>query len=391
MTSPYAPGAGVAPPLLAGRDGVRARATEMCARTANFGSPGRSPLILTGVRGVGKTVTLRAVTDDAADHGFVVVRTTVDRHGSLTSRIAAGVAESLAPLQPASGQRWKAWKSRLSRLSVEVSVPGVAKVQRPAAGTTPPEPVDHRDELIALLDDSAQLVKQQQRPGLCLAIDEIQEGPAVDLAAVTAVAQELVGAPLVIIGAGLPNTPDRLMSAGSYAERFQYQVLGPLPPPDAAAALLIPATARAVTWNQDAAELVLSRAAGAPYLIQLYADAAWRAAAPPVGGHIDLGHARSGIAIATQELHSGLFRGRWNKASALEQQYLAAIARHLDTGGSASTATVAAALGRTTSQLGYIRTRLLDKGLIQPAGHGRVAFSLPGFEHFVTEEADAQP
>lgn len=124
VTSPYAPGAGVAPPLLAGRDAVRARATEMCARTTNFGSPGRSPLILTGVRGVGKTVTLRAVTDDAADHGFIVVRTTVDRHGSLTRRIAAGVAEALAPLQPASGQRWKTWKSRLSRLSVEVSVPG---------------------------------------------------------------------------------------------------------------------------------------------------------------------------------------------------------------------------------------------------------------------------
>lgn len=200
-----------------------------------------------------------------------------------------------------------------------------------------------------------------------------------------------MGAPLVIIDAGLPNTPDRLMAAGSYAERFQYQVLGPLPPPDAAAALLIPATARSVTWNQDAAELVLSRAAGAPYLIQLYADAAWRAAQPLVGGHIDLDHARSGIASATQELHSGLFRGRWNKASALEQQYLAVIARHLDTGGSAGTATVAAALGRTTSQLSYIRTRLLDKGLIQPSGHGRVAFSLPGFEHFVTEETAEQP
>lgn len=180
------------------------------------------------------------------------------------------------------------------------------------------------------------------------------------------VAQELVGAPLVIIGAGLPNTPDRLMAAGSYAERFQYQVLGPLPPPDAAAALLVPATARSVTWNQDAAELVPSRSAGAPYLIQLYADAAWRAAAPSVGGHINLGHARSGIAIATQELHSGLFRGRWNKASALEQQYLAAMALHLDTGGAASTATVAAALGRTTSQLSYIRTRLLDKASSSP-------------------------
>jgi len=37
--------------------------------------------------------------------------------------------------------------------------------------------------------------------------------------------------------------------------------------------------------------------------------------------------------------------------------------------------------------MSFLRTRLLDKGLIQPAGYGRVAFTMPGFEAFVRQQA----
>jgi hypothetical protein len=108
----------------------------------------------------------------------------------------------------------------------------------------------------------------------------------------------------------------------------------------------VPASARQVGWDQDAAEHVLTAANGAPFLLQLYGDA------------------------------YGMFRGRWNRASPVEQQDMVAMAQHMDQEGTAGTGQVAAALGRPLANLSYVRTRLLDKGLIQAIGYGRVAFSL---------------
>jgi hypothetical protein len=386
MESPYTPGAGVSPPLLVGRDQVLGRAVELFARTANFGSPGQSPLIMTGVRGVGKTVLLQAITDDAAAHGYLIARITVDRHGSLPARIAAAAAAAVEPLHPTEGGRWKRWSSRLRQLTVEVTVPGVKVVhpaQKAKAGPSA-KSTNHRDAVVALLRESAQQVRPE-RPGLCLSFDELQEGSEQDLGIVTALAQELVDQPLVIVGAGLPNTPDRLMQAGSFAERFQYHRLGPLAESDAIAVLLVPAGQRRVLWNEDAASVVLTAAAGSPYLLQLFGNATWRAANPQPGSRITVEHAQAGITTATSELRDGLFRGRWNRASPVEQQYLAAMAARLDRDGATSSSEVAAGMGRTTAQLSTIRARLLDKGLIYSPARGRIAFTMPGFGSFVEE------
>lgn len=82
-----------------------------------------------------------------------------------------------------------------------------------------------------------------------------------------------------------------------------------------------------------------------PYL--LYGDAAWRMVGPGPGGRIGLPAARAGVAAAMVDLFDGMFRGRWNRASPSEQQYLFAMATHLVADGSASTGQVAAALGRS--------------------------------------------
>lgn len=84
--------------------------------------------MLTGVRGVGKTVTLHAL-----------------------------AAEATVPLGPLTGSRWTRWKARMNRLSVEVSVAGIVKVIRPATDVTE-LPQDERDALIALIGESASLV-----------------------------------------------------------------------------------------------------------------------------------------------------------------------------------------------------------------------------------------
>jgi len=374
----------VPPPLLVGRDQARARAVELFARTANFGRPGRSPLVFTGMPGVGKTVLLRAVAGEAAAQGFLVASVTVDRRDSLVGRIATAIAAAMEPLQPSMSTRWRRWRSALGRLPVQLSAPETT-IAHPPQHARDPMAAD-RDATVALVAESGRLARKD-RAGLVLAFDDVLDGPEGDLAVVTAIAQELGDAPLVLLGAGLPQTPQRLMRAGSSAARFSFHLLESFTPAEATVALLVPASAFEVRWDQDAAEHVLAAAGGAPFLLQRCADAAWRAAAPAPGGRIRFRAARAGVAAAVHELHDGMFRGGWNRASPLERQYLVAMARHLAADGTAGTGPVAAALGRPLTHLSYVRTRLLNKGLIRAAGYGRIAFSLPGFEDFVMIEA----
>lgn len=113
MESPYGPGAGVMPPLLVGRDMVRSRALELLVRTEQFKAPGRSPLILTGVRGVGKTVTLRSIAEEAGRRRFVTAAVTATRHGALAAQIAVTIAEQVAQTKGIrADRRWHSGATR---------------------------------------------------------------------------------------------------------------------------------------------------------------------------------------------------------------------------------------------------------------------------------------
>lgn len=385
MDSPYAPGAGLMPPLLAGRETVQARSLELLVRTEQFHAPGRSPLILTGVRGVGKTVSLRAVADEARRRRFIVAAVTATRHSTLVDQIASTIAEQIASTKGMRGdRRWHRWTERLAKMNIEVTVAGVVKLGRTVASRGP---TDGRDLLIGVLAESATLVHAHDHPGLCLTIDEIQDAAEADLAQLTTAAQQLIDAPLILIGAGLPQTPERLMAAGSFAERFQYQQLDPLTPPEAAAALLIPAQHAGVFWDQPAADLVLNQSQGSPYLVQMYGDAAWRHANPAAGGRITYLHAQAGLISARHELHTGLFRGRWNRATPAEQDFMTAMSSAAAPDGTAAIADIATALSKPQNQISYLRSRLLDKGLIASPHRGRLAFTMTGFNEFVTEQS----
>ncbi|MCF2093907.1 ATP-binding protein [Coxiella burnetii] len=72
LFNPYAPGAGAQPPELAGRDELLEKAILALRRLA-LGRFGRS-LVLTGLRGVGKTVLLNRIRQDAEAVQMVTVR-----------------------------------------------------------------------------------------------------------------------------------------------------------------------------------------------------------------------------------------------------------------------------------------------------------------------------
>lgn len=68
VDNPYAPGAGLRPPELAGRD-ADIQSFETILARASFGRASQS-MVLTGLRGVGKTVLLNDLADRARRRGL---------------------------------------------------------------------------------------------------------------------------------------------------------------------------------------------------------------------------------------------------------------------------------------------------------------------------------
>jgi len=376
------------PPRLAGRSREIERAVDLLARVQQFGTPAGVPLILTGPRGVGKTVVLGAVGEEGRRRGFVVVPVTLDRQTSAAQRIASAVARELArELGRQRGARWSRWQERLASFSVEVSVAGIVKIG--ARANEKDQSSADRDALVGLLEDSATLAREKNRPGLLLTVDELQEGSSTDLSVWANTVQDTVTAgvaPVVIVGAGLPRTPERLMEAATFSERFNYRRLDRLSMSDASLALLDPAATVHVSWGRSAAQLVLERAKGSPFLLQLFGEAAWAVAAPGEGGHISEADAAQGLALAEEDLADGMFRGRWNRATDAEQRVLLAIAQASNADGVATTARVSAVVGKSARQISVLRARLIDKGIIESLRHGELVFTMPGFEAFVLEQ-----
>lgn len=193
--------------------------------------------------------------------------------------------------------------------------------------------------------------------------------------------------PLAVITAGLPVTPEALTRAATFGERSAFVPLDLLSTDDATAALDGPAERLGVTWTPAARGAVLKEARGHPYFLQLLGSTTWDAAAPVAGDRLTVPDVRRGVPAARSQIES-MHRARWNSASRREQDLLLAMAsaESESATGNVTRAAIAARLGVDSRAISVPRDRLIDKGVIEPVGHGLVRFTLPGFGAFVRDQ-----
>jgi hypothetical protein len=120
-----------------------------------------------------------------------------------------------------------------------------------------------------------------------------------------------------------------------------------------------------------------------PYFLQQYGQETWNAAAGPV---ITLRDAEVGVARGNNQLDTGFFRARWDRATPAEQHYLRAMAVDGDAGSSSSE--TAARLNKKPTSLGPTRAALIAKGLVYAPEHGVVAFTVPGMAAFINRQVE---
>jgi hypothetical protein len=389
VRNPYAPGAGQRPPELAGRDRELAQFDVVLERIAR-GRPERS-LVLTGLRGVGKTVLLNALRSQAIGRlwgtGKIEARPDQSIRRPLASAVHMAVRE-LTPRHrdPAQVDRFlgvlKAFAMR--------SVPDGGRLRdrwQPgidvAAATGRADTGDIEVDLVELLVDAAG-VARDVGVGIALFVDEMQDIPAADVSALCAACHELSqqGLPLVVVGAGLPHLPAVLSASKSYSERlFRYVRIDKLDRTAADLALVAPAAEEGVAYDDAALDALYEVTEGYPYFVQAYGKVTWdNAPRSPVS--------RDDVKVAAPEAEAelavGFFGSRYERATPAERDYLRAIAVLSDeTDGSVPTSAVADHLGRKQSSLSPARDSLMKKGLVYSAERGTIAFTVPHFGSYL--------
>ncbi len=385
VRNPYAPGAGQRPPELAGRDRELAEFEVVLERVAR-GRPERS-MVLTGLRGVGKTVLLIAFRSMAMQRLWGTGKIEARADQSIRRPVGAALHMAIRELAP----RHRAPDRIDDFLSVLKAFlaagPRSAKgAQSAHFGIDVPMSRGRADsgdleiDLTELLTDAA-AVAADLGVGIALFIDEMQDIPAPDISALCAACHELSqnDGPLIVVGAGLPHLPTVLSASKSYSERlFRYVSIDRLDRDAADLALLAPARREGADFQLDALDALYAAADGYPYFVQAYGKVTWDVAAASPVTPADVAVAAP---MAAGELAVGFFGSRYERATPAEREYMRAMALLGDE--PVPTAQVADELGRKPSSVSPARDSLIKKGLIYSSERGLIAFTVPHFGRFL--------
>ena len=385
IKNPFSPGAGSPPPELVGRDPILDQARILLGRIKAKRS--EKSMLLTGLRGVGKTVLLNEMERLAKsdDYRTVVIEAHEDK--PLAPLIAPYLRSLLFDLDRIAGagdkvkRGLRVLRSFLGKLKVtydDVSIgldvdpeegsadSGDLEIDLPNLFVAVAEAAEERRSAVAVLIDEIQYFSYKELGALIMALHRVQQ-------------RQL---PLVLFGAGLPILPGLAGESKSYAERlFSFPDVGALSELDTAKALQDPAQAAGVTFEADALQEIYRLTKGYPYFLQEWGYQSWNlAAASP----ITLQLVQSATATVIPRLDRNFFRVRFDRLTPSEKNFLRAIAALGP--GAHRTGDIANALDVKVTSLGPVRAKLIKKGMVYSPAHGDMAFTVPLFDEFMVRD-----
>lgn len=382
VLNPYAPGAGTPPPELAGRDALR-ETVRIAVERARLMRPAKG-VLLTGLRGVGKTVLLDRFRQDAEAKGIHTFWAEAPEGRSLPALLAPQLRQAM--LRLSRNEQARALAERALR-----GLAGFAKALKVKYNDIEvgfdfdPEPglADSGDleyDLQSLIEVAGMTAKSAGT-ALVMFVDEMQYVEEPELAALITALHRTTqrSLPVMLIGAGLPQLPGRMGRAKSYAERlFEFTAIGPLSEDASGVAIAKPAAALGVEIGGDVLRRIFEETQGYPYFLQEWGKHIWDAAGQ---SPIVLADLEIASITAVAALDESFFRVRFDRLTVAEKRYLRAMAA-LGSGPHRS-GDVVDKLRRNVTALGPTRSQLIAKGMIWSPNHGDTAFTVPLFDAFL--------
>lgn len=380
VLNPYTPGAGQRPAVLSGRD-AELRSFSAQLQRLERGRGAQCTLIV-GLRGVGKTVLLNRLSQEAVERDWVVVDHELTTSATFRDTIARLARSALLELAPPS--RWRTAGQRVAAflrgMEITYEVAGLSitrKDSEDAGPATGDEARDLTDLLVAL----GRAAVEHER-GVLLVLDELQFAPVGQLGALLAALHKVaqLQLPLTVVAAGLPQTRGVLAEAATYSERmFDTRTVDALDAEAAREALARPAAEEGVTIDDAALDEALAFTERYPFFLQVFGDHLWKVAE---GTTVSRADALAAAPLVQDWLDRGFFTFRTDRLPTTQRRYLRAMAE-LDA-TELSSGDIAGALGLSSSApVGQTRDALIRRGLIYSPRLGYAAFTVPQFGDYL--------
>lgn len=381
LHNPFTPGAGALPPELAGRAHVIEDGQVLAGR-ALLGRYEKS-LLLIGLRGVGKTVLLKHLADEAGKSGVIPIQVEVRGSKGDIEELLLRLKDALYLLDFSTKVKrgvkyaFSVLRNFVRAFAVNVGDVGLSVEMAQGVASTGNMELD----LSEVLKACARAAKESGR-AIGLYIDELQgldiEAMRGIIVALHHAAQESL--PIYLVGSGLPSIRSLVGKSKTYAERmFNYSEIGALSAADAEAAVANPMNDNGVRIEAAAVAEIFRITRGYPYFLQEYGYQLWQAAdVPQITRETVLGLAN----VVEARLDDNFFDVRFDRVSNAERAFLRVMA-DLESEGVVPMAEISKKMGRTAAALSPVRAALIKKGMLYSPQHGEIAFTVPLFGDYM--------
>lgn len=394
FTNPFRPGAGHMPPYLAGRKSEEAEFRRLLAQNTILEN-----LILTGLRGVGKTVLAESFKPIAMQEGWLWVGTDLSEatsvsEANLAIRIITDLSVVTSALTLATGEKQDAgFTAEKAPILQQVNYPYLSKIFEETPGLT-------TDKLKAVLEFVWTLVNQTGRKGIIFAYDEAQtladnaQKTQYPLSVLLDVFQSIQrkGIPFMLALVGLPTLFPRLVEARAYAERmFRVVELSRLEEDEARDAIVKPVEdARCpIKFTPESVDIIASLSGGYPYFIQFICREVYDIWIQRIGTG---GATAIPAAEITRKLDTDFFAGRWGHATDRQRELMYVISTLPTCDGEFSVQEIVEAsdsvldAGFGNSHVNQMLATLANAGLVYKNRRGKYSFAVPLMAGFIRRQ-----
>ena len=394
LSNPFKPGAGHMPPYLAGRAPEKREFTRLIAQTVILEN-----LVLTGLRGVGKTVLFDVFKPLAQARGWYWIGADLSEAASLSEdNIATRLLADLSVLTAGivigqSEQKSIGFIQHSETQSRRLDFPMLKGIYE----QTPGLPGDKLKQALKVAEFA--LKQRENFKGIVFAYDEAQnladhrnkDQFPLSLLLDTFQSIQRMGMPFMLALTGLPTLFPRLVAARAFSERmFRVMFLDKLDDDSAREAIKKPlANDPGFALSDQAIEQIVKLSGGYPCFVQFIGREVYDLGLQKIGLNQDAAVAIEAIA---QKLDTDFFLDRWVKTTDRQRALLAVIA---ELTGNADEFTVrdAAHKSRTMlekpfsgSHVNQMLATLIDSGLVYKNRHGKYSFAMPLLGGFIKRQ-----
>lgn len=390
LRNPYTPGAGHAPPFLAGRDEAIADASQYFDQDRVLCN-----VVLTGLRGVGKTVLLEALRRPARERGWYWVSTDLSESASVTeeslvTRLLADLSVVTSGFHFTETHNGPGFMNQPTKTIRRLDYNYLLGVYQSTPGLV-------SDKLKAVLEQAWAAIKDASGArGIVFAYDEAQnladhaqkEQYPLSMMLDTFQSIQRKGIPFLLLLTGLPTLFPKLVEARTYSERmFHVITLDRLPPVHSRAAITNPIKDYSVKFTGEGIEMIVDVSGGYPYFIQFICRECFDFVLR--GEKLD----KSRFSSIVAKLDNDFFAGRWAKATDRQRDLMAVIANLSNSDGEFSVQEIAEASKNhgfksfSNSHVNQMLGSLVASGLVFKNRHGRYSFAVPLLSDFIKRQS----